>query len=68
MERDNPAFHSQQPHGGHRLIHATNSETISAILQTLQLKPAQLKKLNKLRKQAGNKAIMLEQVLKPVAN
>lgn len=52
----------------HRLIHATNSETISAILQTLQLKPAQLKKLNKLREQAGNKAITLEQVLKPVAN
>ncbi len=52
----------------HRLIHATNSETISAILQTLQLKPVQLKKLNKLREQAGNKAITLEQVLKPVAN
>ena len=52
----------------HRLIHATNSETISVILQTLQLKPAQLKKLNKLREQAGNKAITLEQVLKPVAN
>ena len=52
----------------HRLIHATNSETISAILQTLQLKPVQLKKLNKLREQAGNKAIALEQVLKSVAN
>ena len=52
----------------HRLIHATNSETISVILQTLQLKPAQLKKLNKLGEQAGNKAITLEQVLKPVAN
>lgn len=48
----------------HRLIHATNSETISAILQTLQLKPAQLKKLNKLRKQAGNEAITVEQTLK----
>lgn len=52
----------------HRLIHATNSETISAILQTLQLKPAQLKKLNKLRKQAGNEAITVEQTLKPVAD
>ena len=52
----------------HKLIHATNSETISAILQTLQLKPAQLKKLNKLRKQAGNEAITVEQTLKPVAD
>lgn len=52
----------------HRLIHATNSDTISAILQTLQLKPAQLKKLNKLRKQAGNEAITVEQTLKPVAD
>lgn len=52
----------------HRLIHATNSETISAIRQTLQLKPAQLKKLNKLRKQAGNEAITVEQTLKPVAD
>lgn len=52
----------------HRLIHATTSETISAILQTLQLKPAQLDKLNKLRKQAGNKAITVEQSLKPVAD
>ena len=52
----------------HRLIHATNSETISAILQILQLKPAQLKKLNKLREQAGNEAITAEQSLKPVAD
>ena len=52
----------------HRLIHATNSETISAIMQMLQLKPAQLKKLNKLRKQAGNEAITVEQTLKPVAD
>lgn len=52
----------------HRLIHATNSETIFAIMQALQLKPAQLKKLNKLRKQAGNEAITLEQTLKPVAD
>ena len=52
----------------HRLIHATNSETISAILQTLQLKPAQLKELNKLRKQAGNEAVTIEQTLKPVAD
>lgn len=52
----------------HRLIHATNSETISAILQTLQLKPAQLKKLNQLRKRAGNEAITLEQSLKSVAD
>ena len=52
----------------HRLTHATNSETISAILQTLQLKPAQLKKLNKLMKQAGNEVITVEQTLKPVAD
>ncbi len=30
----------------HKLIHATKSETISSIMQTLQLKPAQLKKLD----------------------
>lgn len=52
----------------HRLIHATTSETISAIMQTLQLKPAQLKKLNKLREQAGNEAITFEQTLNPVAD
>jgi len=37
-------------------------------MQTLQLKPAQLKKLNQLRKQAGNEAITFEQPLKPVAD
>ena len=52
----------------HKLIHATNSETISAILQTFQLKPVQLKKLNKLREQAGNEAITVEQSLKPVVD
>jgi len=52
----------------HKLIHATKSETISAIMQTLQLKPAQLKKINQLRKQAGNEAITFEQSSKPVAD
>ncbi len=52
----------------HKLIHATKSETISAIMQTLQLKPAQLKKLNQLRKQAGNEAITFEQPSEPVAD
>jgi group II intron reverse transcriptase/maturase len=52
----------------HRLIHATKVETISAIMQTLQLKPAQLRKLNQLRKQAGNEAIVFEQILTSVAD
>lgn len=46
----------------HRLIHATSVETITKIVQTLQLLPAQQKKLNKLRKQAGNEAIDFEQI------
>lgn len=52
----------------HRLIHATNPETISAIMQVLQLNPAQLKKLNQLRKLAGNEAIPFEQNISPVAD
>ncbi|NLD88062.1 MAG: group II intron reverse transcriptase/maturase [Clostridiales bacterium] len=45
----------------HKLIHATQKETISAIMQTVQLNKQQLEKLNKLRKSAGNKAISFEQ-------
>lgn len=52
----------------HRLIHATNHETISAIRQTLQLNSVQLKKLNQLRKLTGNEAITFEQPLVPVAD
>ena len=46
----------------HRLIHATSIDTITKIVKTLQLIPAQQKKLNKLRKQAGNEAIDFEQI------
>lgn len=52
----------------HRLIHATQKDTISAILQTVQLDKRQLDKLNKLRKSAGNEAIMFEQRINPVAD
>jgi group II intron reverse transcriptase/maturase len=45
----------------HKLIHATQKETISAIMQTVQLNKQQLEKLNKLRKSAGNKVISFEQ-------
>lgn len=45
----------------HRLIHATQKGTISAIMQTVQLNKQQLDKLNKLRKLAGIEAITLEQ-------
>lgn len=45
----------------HRLIHATQKGTISAIMQTVQLNKQQLDKLNKLRKLAGTEAITLEQ-------
>ena len=45
----------------HRLVHATQEETISAIMQTVQLNKQQLDKLNKLRKLAGIEAITLEQ-------
>lgn len=45
----------------HRLIHATQKGTISAIMQTVQLNKQQLDKLNKLRKLAGVEAITLEQ-------
>ena len=52
----------------HRLVHATKDDTISAIMQTMQLKRPQLDKLNKLRELAGNEAISFEQLTKPVAN
>lgn len=52
----------------HRMIHATNMETISALMQELQLNPAQLKKLNQLRKLAGSEAISFEQDISPVAD
>lgn len=45
----------------HRLIHATQKGTISAIMQTVQLNKQQLDKLNKLRKLAGIEAITLEE-------
>lgn len=45
----------------HRLIHATQKDTISAIMQNVQLNKQQLDKLNKLRKLAGTEAITLEQ-------
>lgn len=45
----------------HRLIHATQKDTISEIMQTVQLDKRQLEKLNKLRKSAGNEAITFEQ-------
>ena len=45
----------------HRLIHATQKDTISATLQTVQLTKQQLDKLNKLRKLAGTEVITFEQ-------
>ena len=45
----------------HRLVHATQKDTISTILQTVQLNKQQLDKLNKLRKLAGTEAITFEQ-------
>lgn len=45
----------------HRLVHATQRDTISAIMQTVQFNKQQLDKLNKLRKLAGNEAITFEQ-------
>ena len=45
----------------HRLIHATQKDTISAIMQNVQLNKQQLDKLNKLRKLAGVEAITLEE-------
>lgn len=45
----------------HRLVHATQKDTISAIMQKVQLKSAELKRLNKLRVLAGNEAIQFEQ-------
>lgn len=52
----------------HRLVHATQEETISAIMQTVQLDKRQLDKLNKLRKSVGNEAIVFEQRINPVAD
>jgi len=45
----------------HRLIHATNSDTISKYLKILTLDTKQLKKLNSLRKQAGREEIKLNE-------
>ena len=45
----------------HRLVHATQKDMISAIMQTVQLNKQQLDKLNKLRKLAGTEAITFEQ-------
>ena len=45
----------------HRLVHTTQRDTISAIMQKVQLKSAELEKLNKLRVLAGNNAIQFEQ-------
>lgn len=45
----------------HRLVHATQRDTISAIMQKVQLKSAELKKLNKLRVQAGKEVIQFAQ-------
>ena len=52
----------------HRLVHATQKDTISAILQTVQLDKRQLDKLNKLRKSADNEAITFGQRITPVAD
>ena len=52
----------------HRLVHATQEETISAIMQTVQLDKRQLDKLNKLRKSVGNEAIKFGQWINPVAD
>lgn len=52
----------------HRLVHATQNDTISAIMQTVQLDKRQLDKLNKLRKSAGNEAITFGQRITPVAD
>lgn len=52
----------------HRLVHATQEETISAIMQTVQLDKRQLDKLNKLRRSVGNEAIKFEQRINPVAD
>ena len=45
----------------HKLVHATQRDTISSIMQKVQLKSAELKKLNKLRVLAGNEAIQFGQ-------
>ena len=52
----------------HRLVHATQEETISAIMQTVQFDKRQLDKLNKLRKSVGNEAITFGQWINPVAD
>ena len=45
----------------HRLVHATNAETIRSLMGKLQLSKQQIQKLNKLREQAGTEAIPYEQ-------
>ena len=44
----------------HRLIHATNKETINQLLNELKLNREQLDKLNKLRKLVKNGEICIE--------
>jgi 5-methylcytosine-specific restriction endonuclease McrA len=41
----------------HRLIHATQADTIAYYLEALKLKKKQLERLNKYREQAGNAII-----------
>ena len=41
----------------HRLLHATQAETISRYLHTLKLDKQQISKINKLRKMVGNEPI-----------
>ncbi len=52
----------------HRLVHATDQNTIAAFMQTINLKSAEMKKLNKLRILVGNEAITFEEKCRPVAN
>ena len=44
----------------HKLVHATQEDTISTLLQNMQLNSAELRKLNKLRILAGTEAITIE--------
>lgn len=44
----------------HKLVHATQEDTISTILQNMQLNSAELRKLNKLRILAGTEAITIK--------
>ena len=44
----------------HKLIHATNQETIEKYLKQVKLDNKALEKLNKLRKNVGNDVIMID--------